>query len=108
MCGINGIFQLSPGNVDLKGAVSAMNEQLVHRGPDDNGIWIDDAHRFALGHTRLSILDLSSAGHQPMHDLSAKNTIVYNGEVFNYKMLNDKFLKGEVFNSHSDTETILK
>lgn len=108
MCGINGIFQLSSGSIDLKQAVTAMNLQLAHRGPDDNGIWIDDTNRLALGHTRLSILDLSSAGHQPMHDVAEKNTIVYNGEVFNYQLLNEAYLKGEDFNSHSDTETILK
>ncbi|MDC3181481.1 asparagine synthase (glutamine-hydrolyzing) [Flavobacteriaceae bacterium] len=108
MCGINGIFQLTTGNAHLKEAVSAMNARLTHRGPDDNGIWINEAHGLGLGQTRLSILDLSDAGHQPMHDNSAKNTIVYNGEVFNYQLLNDKFLNGERFNSHSDTETILK
>ena len=108
MCGINGIFQLSSANFDLKEAVVDMNNVLEHRGPDDSGFWIEDTHGLALGQTRLSILDLSSAGHQPMHDTAAKNTIVYNGEVFNFKLLNDKFLKGERFDSHSDTETILK
>ena len=108
MCGINGIFQLALGGTNLKDALSAMNAQIAHRGPDDNGIWINEAHGLGLGQTRLSILDLSDAGHQPMHDNSAKNTIVYNGEVFNYQLLNDKFLNGERFNSHSDTETILK
>lgn len=108
MCGINGLFQLSSGGINLHTNLVAMNAKLAHRGPDDNGIWVNETHGLGLGHTRLSILDLSSAGHQPMHDTSAKNTIVYNGEVYNYKLLNDKFLKGEVFNSHSDTETILK
>ena len=108
MCGINGIFQLKSSNTNLKGEVSAMNAQLAHRGPDDNGIWIDEAHGLGLGQTRLSILDLSSAGHQPMHDSEAKNTIVFNGEIFNFQLLNNKFLKDEVFNSHSDTETLLK
>nr|WP_321231931.1 asparagine synthase (glutamine-hydrolyzing) [uncultured Psychroserpens sp.] len=108
MCGINGIFQLSSGNIHLKDAVSAMNVELAHRGPDDKGVWVDDSNNLGLGQTRLSILDLSNAGHQPMHDASVKNTIVYNGEVFNYQLLNDEFLKGEVFDSHSDTETILK
>ena len=108
MCGINGIFQLSQGSMHLKNAVTAMNAQLAHRGPDDQGVWVDNHHKLALGQTRLSILDLSSAGHQPMHDSNAGNTIVYNGEVFNYQLLNDEFLKDEAFNSHSDTETILK
>ena len=108
MCGINGVFQLSSDNLNLKDAVTAMNKKLAHRGPDDSGIWINDARNLALGQTRLSILDLSSAGHQPMQDKVAKNTIAYNGEVFNYRLLNETFLKDETFESHSDTETILK
>ena len=108
MCGINGIFQLKSGNTHLKDAVTAMNVQLAHRGPDDNGIWIDDTNGLALGQTRLSILDLSSAGHQPMHDFEAKNTIVFNGEIFNFQLLNNRFLNNETFKSHSDTETLLK
>ena len=109
MCGINGIFQFSPDDsMSLKETVASMNARLIHRGPDDSGFWVDEPNRLALGQTRLSILDLSSAGHQPMQDNDAKNTIVYNGEVFNYRLLNDKFLKEEEFKSHSDTETILK
>ena len=108
MCGINGIFQLKSSNTNLKDEVSAMNAQLAHRGPDDNGIWIDEAYGLGLGQTRLSILDLSSAGHQPMHDSEAKNTIVFNGEIFNFQILNNKYLNKEAFNSHSDTETLLK
>ncbi|OUS03485.1 asparagine synthase (glutamine-hydrolyzing) [Flavobacteriales bacterium 33_180_T64] len=108
MCGINGIFQLATSSVNLKDAVSSMNAKLAHRGPDDNGVWIDESNRLGLGQTRLSILDLSNAGHQPMHDSVAKNTIVYNGEVFNYQLLNKQFLNDDVFESHSDTETLLK
>lgn len=81
MCGINGIFQLSSGDVHLKDWVSAMNSKLAHRGPDDDGVWIDETQGLALGQTRLSILDLSSAGHQPMHDSEAKNTIVLYGSI---------------------------
>ena len=108
MCGINGIYKLSSNQVNLKDEITKMNSQLAHRGPDDNGFWIDDSNRLALGQTRLSILDLSSAGHQPMHDNIGKNTIIFNGEVYNFKLLNKKFLNNEVFNSHSDTETLLK
>ncbi|MDB9993749.1 asparagine synthase (glutamine-hydrolyzing) [Flavobacteriaceae bacterium] len=108
MCGINGIYKLSSNQVNLKDEITKMNSQLAHRGPDDNGFWIDDSNRLALGQTRLSILDLSSAGHQPMHDNIGKNTIIFNGEVYNFKLLNKKFLNDEVFNSHSDTETLLK
>ena len=62
----------------------------------------------ALGQTRLSIIDLSSAGHQPMHDYNNNNTIIFNGEIYNFQYLNKTFLKEEIFNSSSDTETILK
>ena len=109
MCGINGIFQMSSSSVDLMKHITDMNSQLSHRGPDDSGVWIEScSNRLALGQTRLSILDLSNAGHQPMHDAIAKNTIVYNGEVFNYRILNKKYLNNESFESHSDTETLLK
>ncbi|MDY2587084.1 asparagine synthase (glutamine-hydrolyzing) [Winogradskyella aquimaris] len=108
MCGINGIFKISHSDLNLSKHITAMNNKLSHRGPDDNGFWIDESEKLALGQTRLSILDLSSAGHQPMHDLSVNNTITYNGEIFNYKLLNERFLKHEKFNSHSDTETLLK
>lgn len=108
MCGINGIYKLSSNHLNLKDEITKMNSQLAHRGPDDNGFWIDDSNRLALGQTRLSILDLSSAGHQPMHDNIGENTIIFNGEVYNFKLLNKKFLNDEVFNSHSDTETLLK
>ncbi len=108
MCGINGIFLKHTDNINISNVVSSMNIKLAHRGPDDNGIWVNDSQSLALGHTRLSILDLSKAGHQPMHDAHSKNAIVYNGEVFNYRILNSKFLSDEAFHSHSDTETILK
>lgn len=108
MCGINGIFKISHSDLNLSKHITAMNNKLSHRGPDDNGFWIDESEKLALGQTRLSILDLSSAGHQPMHDLSVNNTITYNGEIFNYNLLNKRFLKHEKFNSHSDTETLLK
>lgn len=108
MCGINGVFQRASNSLDLKSALIAMNEKLAHRGPDDNGIWLHQNKNIALGQTRLSILDLSSAGHQPMREKLSGNIIVYNGEIFNYKLLNEKFLQDEVFESHSDTETILK
>ncbi len=108
MCGINGIFQLSYSNLDLKEAIKSMNNRLAHRGPDDNGIWINKANDLGLGQTRLSILDLSEAGHQPMKDSVSNNVIVYNGEVFNYQKLNKQYLANEKFFSNSDTETLLK
>ncbi|PNQ73285.1 asparagine synthase (glutamine-hydrolyzing) [Hanstruepera neustonica] len=108
MCGINGVFVRKSDGLDLKSAIVTMNKKLVHRGPDDNGTWSHENGNLALGQTRLSILDLSDAGHQPMIEKSTGNVIVYNGEIFNYKILNDQFLRDEKFDSHSDTETILK
>ena len=108
MCGINGIIKVSASNTNLVDNINNMNIQLNHRGPDDNGFWIDSSRRIALGQTRLSIIDLSSAGHQPMHDYNNNNTIIFNGEIYNFQYLNKTFLKEEIFNSSSDTETILK
>jgi asparagine synthase (glutamine-hydrolysing) len=66
-----------------------MNESLRHRGPDDEGTFFDE--HVSLGHTRLSLLDLSPAGHQPMSDTSTHFTIVYNGELYNFRELRDAY-----------------
>ena len=107
MCGINGIYQLSSNSINLKSDIINMNKILAHRGPDDNGVWINKNKNLGFGQTRLSIIDLSKSGHQPMHDNLGNNTIIYNGEIYNYKLLNKKFLKDEFLKSTSDTETIL-
>jgi asparagine synthase (glutamine-hydrolysing) len=81
---------------------------MIHRGPDDAGEWWSADGRVGLGHRRLSIIDLSSAGHQPMHDKSGEVSIVFNGEIYNYQELRVQLLtKGHTFSSHSDTEVIL-
>lgn len=99
MCGIAGTTQPRP---DLLG--SFLN-QLAHRGPDDRGIWFDDA--LGLAHTRLAIIDLSPGGHQPML-AGDRYVIVYNGEIFNYRDLRSDMEKaGERFRSDSDTEVLL-
>ncbi|WP_353779885.1 asparagine synthase (glutamine-hydrolyzing) [Winogradskyella sp. 3972H.M.0a.05] len=108
MCGISGIFRLSSTNLDLCKSVTDMNKAMEHRGPDDKGIWENSQGNLCMGQTRLSIIDLSQAGHQPMIDTATKNVITYNGEVFNFKILNNEYLKQEEFFSNSDTETILK
>lgn len=103
MCGIAGIYQNNFGPVDellLKG----MLHTLAHRGPDDSGIYVHK--NIGLGHRRLSIIDLSEAGHQPMHykDL----VIIYNGEIYNYLEIREKLLElGDVFVTRTDTEVIL-
>lgn len=79
---------------------------MQHRGPDDNGIFSDD--KVALTHTRLSILELSELGHQPMHSSCGRYVIVFNGEIYNHLELRKKFLPNFPFKGHSDTETMIE
>ena len=111
MCGINGIFSLGDYPIDRAKIglnLEKMNSKLIHRGPDDNDIWLHERIPIGVAQSRLSILDLSSAGHQPMLDTTNRNLITYNGEIFNFRQLNKDYLRGEKFHSGTDTETILK
>lgn len=104
MCGICGEF-LWRGEPAKEQTLKAMMAKLEKRGPDDGGLWTQN--QVGFGHRRLSIIDLSSGGHQPMrdHELS----LVFNGCIYNYKALRDELIAlGQTFNSHSDTEVILK
>ena len=86
--------------------IRSMNNSLRHRGPDDEGTWSDVEDKLFLGHRRLSIIDTSAAGHQPM--ISDKGTVVvFNGEIYNYKELKSRFFPGFSFRSGSDTEVLL-
>lgn len=107
MCGINGIFGFSGVAIDRAAEqIAAMNNRLSHRGPDDRGYWKDDSGKVFLGHLRLAIIDLSPSGHQPM--ISRKGTsIVFNGEIYNYKEIKEEFFRNEELNSNSDTEILL-
>jgi len=108
MCGINGIISLSGAEIpDPERLIAGMNSAIAHRGPDDLGYWTAPGLRLALGHRRLSILDLSSAGHQPM-STGDGHVISYNGEVYNYTELKERFFPGHAFRSGSDTEVILE
>jgi len=84
-----------------------MADTLVHRGPDDSGVWTDESAGIALGHRRLAILDLSAAGHQPMVSASGRHVIVFNGEIYNHLDLRKK-LESVAWRGHSDTETLLE
>jgi asparagine synthase (glutamine-hydrolysing) len=106
MCGIAG-FLGHPGSSDLSASVRIMAETIVHRGPDDSGVWTDDSAGIALAHRRLSILDLSDAGHQPMVSASGRYVLVFNGEIYNHLELRKK-LEAIVWRGHSDTETLLE
>lgn len=106
MCGIIGIASRSP--VQDRGSLIAGRDAMTHRGPDDAGVWWSENGLVGLGHRRLAIIDLSPAGHQPMQDNSRSLTIVFNGEIYNYRDLRRELVgKGHVFRSHSDTEVLL-
>lgn len=107
MCGILAISSAREERFDLKTALKA----IAHRGPDDSGIFYSEKCDAQLGHARLSIIDLSEAGHQPMPDASGRFVICYNGEVYNYNVLKE-YLENKYgnipFKSTSDTEVILE
>jgi asparagine synthase (glutamine-hydrolysing) len=106
MCGIAGIWRA--GGADLAETASAMARSLRHRGPDDHGVWSDTAAGIALSHRRLSIIDLSSAGHQPMHSGSGRYVICYNGEIYNFLELRQELeAAGDQFRGGSDTEVLV-
>jgi len=109
MCGFAGFWQRSGATPnELRSTAREMADALRHRGPDDGGTWCDAAHGFALGHRRLSILDLSAGGHQPMQSHCGRYVIAYNGEVYNFRELRaDLEATGELFRSDCDTEVIL-
>ena len=107
MCGINGIFNFSGQLLqEPKQYISRMNAQIAHRGPDDEGYWSNREANLHFGHQRLSILDLSSSGHQPMPLKQGDDCLVFNGEVYNYQeLIASEGLTG--LNSETDTEVLL-
>lgn len=87
----------------------SFSKELDHRGPDDAGIYYDDSKNLSLGHTRLSIIDLSNHAHQPMCDSDDKYVLVFNGEIYNYQEIKKELISlGRDFNTSSDTEVVLK
>lgn len=106
MCGIVGIVSNTPQAQRAWLAIG--RDAMTHRGPDDAGEWWSADGRVGLAQRRLAIIDLSPAGHQPMHDASGTLSIVFNGEIYNFADLRDELIaKGHGFRSHSDTEVIL-
>lgn len=113
MCGIAGILG---GNQNSEFDLLRMTNSLIHRGPDDSGIWSDKDNQISLGHRRLSIVDLTSAGHQPMISSSGRFVMSFNGEIYNHLQLRD-YLRDDhnqnavsverSWQGHSDTETLL-
>ncbi|MBD2437141.1 asparagine synthase (glutamine-hydrolyzing) [Nostoc sp. FACHB-110] len=109
MCGIAGILTIDRYQDNLQTIIQGMQAAIRHRGPDDLGIYIAQEKQAALAHTRLAILDLSFAGHQPMSTPDGRYWIVFNGEIYNFeKIRQDLITQGEQFQSQTDTEVILK
>lgn len=110
MCGITGIIQTrSDDGRELIDAIASMRDSLTHRGPDAQGSWVDKANgQIALAHRRLSIIDLSEHGSQPMHSWDARYVLSYNGEIYNFQKLRETLSSlGHEFAGTSDTEVVL-
>ena len=111
MCGIAGFVQQGWRPQEARPVLGGMLDAIRHRGPDDEGQWLDPEAGVALGHRRLSILELSQAGHQPMACGSGRHQIVFNGEIYNHLALRESLRQSGVVPSwrgHSDTETLLE
>lgn len=107
MCGIAGVLSTSSGCLS---AVAHMTHSLAHRGPDDEGVWLDAEAGIGFGHRRLSIIDTSAAGHQPMPSPAGRYVITFNGEIYNHLCLRRELAAQgcePIWRGHSDTETLL-
>ena len=108
MCGIVGVIRNS-NNFDIEKTVSHMMNAIRHRGPDGSGSMVLENSRVGLGHVRLSVIDLSESALQPMMSVGKRYTIVYNGELYNYRELKKELReKGHVFKTCSDTEVVME
>jgi len=105
MCGICGIVDYNNNEIQSS-EIDEMKTLIKHRGPDDDGSYIN--HNLGLGFVRLSILDLTKSGHQPMHSADGRYVMVFNGEIFNYiELRNSLRALGYTFRSNTDTEVLL-
>jgi asparagine synthase (glutamine-hydrolysing) len=109
MCGITGFIDYAPRGLNsARATLARMTDAIAHRGPDGQGAWFDPHFRVCLGHRRLSIIDLSEAGAQPMTSQTGRYTITYNGEIYGFLALRAELEKrGVIFRGHSDTEILL-
>lgn len=110
MCGIAGFIQYGSKRYDLSEVLRDMSLAIQHRGPDDHGVWFDADAGIGLAHQRLSVLDISPEGHQPMVSHTGRYVLVYNGEVYNYKEIRKELEKNDLapsWRGHSDTEVLL-
>ena len=110
MCGFSGFLGGNSLSTDPYSVLKMMGDTITHRGPDDNGEWYDSNHNIGMAHRRLSVVDLSSAGHQPLISPSGRYTIAFNGEIYNHLLLRSELEKNndvKKWIGHSDTETFL-
>ncbi|HLO78498.1 MAG TPA: asparagine synthase (glutamine-hydrolyzing) [Magnetospirillum sp.] len=107
MCGFAGFLDIGTPTPDRARVARAMADTLIHRGPDDAGVWSDDAAGVALGFRRLAILDLSPHGHQPMESRDGRWVVTFNGEIYNHGQLRAR-LEPATWRGHSDTEVLLE
>src|ERR1039458_2897389 len=111
MCGIAGFIagRAQGASRSIDDIAASISETLRYRGPDDDGVWIDPEAGVSLIHCRLSIVDLSPAGHQPMILADGRYVIIYNGEVYSHEEIRPSLTaRGVSFRGHSDTEVILE
>ena len=109
MCGINGFYSRSLSRSE--NIIQKMNLAISHRGPDSNGTWLDENSGIVLGHQRLSILDLSKAGYQPMKSESGRFILTFNGEIYNHLIIRKQLEEANLnikWRGSSDTETLIK
>lgn len=118
MCGITGVFSQDFSTIcDLTKVTRTMASKIKHRGPDDDGLWVDSSKGIALAHRRLSIIDTSAAGHQPMKSSCGRYVMVFNGEIYNHNEIRKELVDNSEnayfniidnpWNGHSDSETLL-
>ena len=110
MCGISGfILSQSRAYGELSKISKNIINTLSHRGPDHSDVWIDQEFRVSLGHSRLSIIELSENGNQPMKSLSERYVLVFNGEIYNHNEIRDNLKKEKIiWRGSSDTETLIE
>ena len=110
MCGITGYFETVPRSMgeELEATAVTMAATLHHRGPDDSGVWTDPIAGIVLAHRRLSIMDLSPLGRQPMHSPCDRYVVTFNGEIYNFRALRQELeARGQQFRGQSDTEVLV-
>ena len=110
MCGIAGFLTPSGLARGARQVAQAMTDAIAHRGPDDEGLWLDEGAGVALGHRRLAMIDVSAAGHQPMASPSGRYVLIYNGEIYNFHDLRAELEAAgaaPAWRGHSDTEVML-